>query len=108
MPQFDHDDFNQPFAHTDHDKNDRSMAIDELQATKLIDELAKINDENENFQTNLMNDDDSDDLLSSEVHLSGGKLAKIDEEESPDSPSNQLPVPPKEIEKDIQPYLGAA
>ena len=105
MPQFDLDEFNQPFTTEESDLTRNSMAIDELQATKLIDELAKIQDENQKYQENALSDDDSDDLLSGMDHISQ-KLVKIEGEDSPDSPSNMLPVP-KQLEKDIQPFVGA-
>ena len=64
MPQLDLDEFNQPFTNKDADLTRNSMAIDELQATKLNDELAKIKDENQKYEENAQSDDDSDDLLS--------------------------------------------
>ena len=105
MPQLDLDEFNQPFTNKDADLTRNSMAIDELQATKLNDELAKIKDENQKYEENALSDDDSDDLLSGVDNINQ-KLVHIVSDDSPDSPSNMLPVP-KQLEKDIQPFVGA-
>ena len=75
-----------------------SLPFDDLRATKLRDELEKMHLDNEKIEEQDLSENDSDDLLKSQVHISE-QLERTDDLlgaafEEEDSSSYQLPVPP--------------